>query len=181
MALRSIKNAHTANRGTRHLGLNSWRKNDQTQHSLYLQRPAALGHVRLLRTAAGRHAEPRPDGARRACASSRPSPASRSAARRAPACRRASTPPKSAVTPTTGCCRWTRRPSAHWFAENGYEVGYIGKWHLASLRPARRPRRLPRQARAARTARRLRGLLAGLRHAGVHIAQLRRAHVRRRT
>ena len=24
---------------------------------------------------------------------------------------------------------------AHWFSENGYEVGYIGKWHLASTGP----------------------------------------------
>ena len=72
--------------------------------------------------------------AARACASSRPSPASRSAGRRAPACKRASIPPKSAATPTIACCRWTRRPSPI-TSPHGYEVGYIGKWHLASTGP----------------------------------------------
>lgn len=38
----------------------------------------------------------------------------------------------------TGCYRndiglpLNEKTIAHWFSENGYEVGYIGKWHLAS-------------------------------------------------
>ena len=67
----------------------------------------------------------------------------------------------------------------HRLADAGYEAAYIGKWHLASCGPRGRARRFPDEGRAAGAAGRLQGLLAGLRRAGVHLAQLRRAHVRR--